>query len=67
MAITSIINNIGSKIAAAITGLILKDIIGKDKIAIGPANPPLEMPNKTTPIDAVKYEYKSINLLFKEF
>ena len=54
MAITSIINNTGSKIAAAITGLIAKVIIGKDKIAIGPAKPPLDIPNNITPIDAVK-------------
>ena len=47
-------SNIGSKIAAAIIGLILKDIIGIDKIAMGPANPPFEIPNKTTPIAAVK-------------
>lgn len=53
-ATTSITNKTGSKIAAATTGLILKAMIGIAKIAIGPANPPLDMPNKTTPIAAVK-------------
>ena len=54
IAITSINNNTGSKIAAAIIGFILRDIIGIARIAMGPANPPLDIPNKTTPIDAVK-------------
>ncbi len=53
-ATTSITNKTGSKIAAANTGLIFKAMIGIAKIAIGPANPPLDIPNKITPIAAVK-------------
>ena len=40
--------------AAAVIGLILKAIIGIAKIAIGPAKPPLDIPNKIMPIEAVK-------------
>ena len=54
IAITSINNKIGNKIAAAFIGLILKAMIGIARIAIGPAKPPFDMPNKITPIAAVK-------------
>ena len=53
-AIKSMTNKTGSKIAAATIGLILRDMIGIAKIAIGPAKPPFDIPNKTTPIPAVK-------------
>ena len=45
---------IGNNIPAAVWGVIESDIIGIDKIAIGPANPPLDIPNKITPMDAAK-------------
>ena len=54
MATTSITNKTGSKIAAAEIGLIFRAIIGIAKIAIGPAKPPFDIPNKITPIEAVK-------------
>ena len=44
----SIIMSIGSIIPAAIIGLIDIDIKGTAKIAIGPANPPFEIPNNIT-------------------
>ena len=55
----SIIIKIGNNIPAAVWGLIVRDIRGIDKIAIGPANPPFDIPNKITPIDAVKKKNKS--------
>jgi hypothetical protein len=54
IATTSIIKSTGNKIAAAIIGFIERDIIGIDRIAMGPANPPFEIPNKTTPKEAYR-------------
>jgi len=35
-------------------GFIERDITGMDRIAMGPANPPFEIPNKITPMEAYK-------------
>tara|TARA_B100001013_G_scaffold245730_1_gene152133 strand:+ start:571 stop:681 length:111 start_codon:yes stop_codon:yes gene_type:complete len=35
-------------------GFIERDITGMERIAMGPAKPPFEIPNKTTPIDAYR-------------
>ena len=44
----SITINIGNIIPAAIIGLMDMDIKGTASIAIGPANPPFEIPNNIT-------------------
>ena len=44
----SITIRIGNNIPAATTGLVVMDIRGIAKIAIGPANPPFEIPNNIT-------------------
>jgi len=48
----SITKRTGNSIAAAFIGLITSAIIGIESIAMGPANPPLDIPKKITPIDA---------------
>ena len=50
----SIIKSMGNRIPAAVIGFILNAITGIANIDAGPANPPLDMPNKITPIAAVK-------------
>ena len=54
MAKKSIIRRIGSNMPAAVTGLMLRHMIGIANIDTGPAKPPLEIPNTIIPIEAVR-------------
>tara|TARA_Y100001970_G_C14163505_1_gene819922 strand:- start:728 stop:919 length:192 start_codon:yes stop_codon:yes gene_type:complete len=59
----SIIINSGKSIAAAFIGLITKDITGTANIAIGPGNPPFDIPKTITPKEASKKNVKSTTTL----
>ena len=49
----------GSSIPAACKGLIAKDITGTANIAIGPGNPPFDIPKTITPKEANRKKVKS--------